>query len=90
MKISSKRLPSGKFQVKFDTGGYYGYLLAEPGTKVSEVIAKISDHLRAMQHRERYFQRTLYSVGAYAPQSHRILLFDQQCTSSTQETWNQN
>lgn len=76
MKISSKRLASGNYQVKFNSGGYYGYLLAEPGTRVSEVIAKINAHLKAMEHRERYFQRTLYSVGAYAPQSHRILLFD--------------
>lgn len=76
MKITSRRLASGNFQVKFMSGNFYGYLLVEPGTKVSDIVAKISTHLSAMRDKERYFQRTLYSVGTYAPQSHRILLFN--------------
>ncbi|MFM7195515.1 MAG: hypothetical protein ACKOYP_12155 [Bacteroidota bacterium] len=75
MMITSKKLASGNYQVKFKTGDFYGYLLVEPGTAVRDVVTKISSHLRAMENKERYFQRTLYSVGAYAPQSHRILLF---------------
>jgi len=75
MKISSKRLASGNFQVKFNVGGYYGYLLVTPEMSVRDVVGKIAYHVNAMENRERYFQRTLYSVGAYEPQSHRILVF---------------
>ena len=75
MKISSKRLASGNYQVKFNTGGFYGYLLVTPGMSVKEVMGKISYHVGEMENRERYFQRTLYSLGEFAPQSHRILIF---------------
>lgn len=79
LKIQSKRLTSGRFQVNFSTDAYpityYGYLLAEPKTSVAEVIEKISRHLEAFNRDERYFQRNLFSLGRRKVNSGRILIF---------------
>lgn len=79
LKLSSKRLSSGRFQVQFSAEGFdqpcYGYLLTEPTSKVTEVIEKISRHVEAMQCRENYFQRNLYSLSSRNIHSGRILVF---------------
>ena len=79
LKIESKRLHSGRYQVNFSTdtspGAYYGYLLAEPNTSVTEIIEKISRHLMAFNNEERYFQRNLFSLGKRKANSGRILIF---------------
>ncbi|HLZ16330.1 MAG TPA: hypothetical protein VKQ08_04795 [Cyclobacteriaceae bacterium] len=79
LRIRSKKLASGRFQVNFSTEGltqgFYGYLLAEPKTSVSDVIKKIDRHLTAMANTERYFQRNLYSFGNRQANSGRILIF---------------
>ena len=57
LKIESRRLNSGRYQVNFSTDAspcaYYGYLLAEPNTSVTEIIEKISRHLQAFNNEER-------------------------------------
>ncbi len=79
LKLSSKRLISGKFQVNFSTegldGGYYGYLLAEPQTSVNEVVEKISRHLEAFGQTDKYFQPNLFSVGKRKLSSGKIMIF---------------
>lgn len=80
LKIQSKRLNSGRFQVNFSTnglttGGYYGYLLAEPKTSVTDIVNKISRHLEAMNNSERYFHKNLFSLGNRKMNSGRILIF---------------
>jgi hypothetical protein len=79
LKIESRRLNSGRYQVNFSTGAspyaYYGYLLAEPNTSVTEIIEKISRHLQAFNNEERYFQRNLFSLGRRKINSGRILIF---------------
>jgi len=82
LKIQSKKLTSGRFQVNFSTeegnvapGGYYGYLLAEPNTSVSDILHKINRHLDAMNNSERYFHRNLFSLGNRQMNSGRILIF---------------
>ena len=79
LKIKSKKLHSGRFQIDFSTeglaDGFYGYLLAEPKTSVTEVIEKIDRHIKAMANTERYFQRNLYSFGNRQNNSGRILIF---------------
>ena len=66
LKLSSKRLKSGKVQVKFQvkgeqSGKQYGYLLTEPKTSLRDVVAKIletySDRVSIGQ------QRHLYNIG---------------------------
>jgi len=76
-KIQSKKLLSGRFQVNFTTDGpgYYGYLLAESNTSVTDILHKINRHLEAMDHSERYLQRNLFSLGKREINSSRILIF---------------
>lgn len=78
LKLQTRKLHSGKFQVSFTTDGtegFYGYLLAEPNTAVSDIIEKIERHVSAMHSRERYFQRNLYSFGNRQTNSGRILIY---------------
>ena len=79
LKLKSKKLQSGRFQIGFSTegpsDGYYGYLLAEPKTSVTEVIEKIDRHIRAMYDSEKYLQRNLFSFGNRQNNSGRILIF---------------
>lgn len=77
LKIQSRKLKSGRFQVNFSTGesGYYGYLLAEPSTSVNDIIEKINRHVDAMSNTERYFQRNLFSLGNREINRGRILIF---------------
>jgi len=79
LKISSKRLNSGRFQVNFSTQchsqEFYGYLLTESQTPVREVVEKISRHVDAMKCSERYFQRNLFSLTHREANSGRILIF---------------
>jgi hypothetical protein len=81
LKLKSKRLNSGRYQVNFSTHGlsqeYYGYLLTEPQTSVREVIEKIGRHVDAMQVSERYYQRNLFSIQKRQINSGRILVFKQ-------------
>ncbi|MBS1491345.1 MAG: hypothetical protein JSS93_12535 [Bacteroidetes bacterium] len=79
IKLQSKKLNSGNFQVGFSTegtsAGYYGYVLSEPQTPVGDVIQKIERHILAMADSERYFQRNLFSFGHRKVHSGKILIF---------------
>lgn len=79
LRLKSKKLASGKFQVNFTTEGapenFYGYLLAEPFTPLQEVIAKIHRHVENMNDKPKYFQRNLFSLGMKQVNSGRILIF---------------
>jgi hypothetical protein len=79
LKLKSKKLPSGRFQIDFSTegltNGFYGYILAEPKTSVTEVIEKIDCHIKGMANTERYYQRNLFSFGNRQNNSGRILIF---------------
>ncbi len=79
LKLTSKRLHSGRFQVNFTTYAFsqefYGYLLAEPKTPVREVVEKISRHVDAMKCSERYLQRNLFSLTHREANTGRILIF---------------
>lgn len=79
LKIRSKKLDSGRFQVDFATDGfsdnYYGYVLAESQTPVQEVVEKIQRHLEALQTSDRYFQPNLFSLGRREVNTGRIMIF---------------
>jgi hypothetical protein len=66
LKLSSKRLKSGKVQVKFQVQGSvacgeYGYLLTEPKASLRDVVAKILNSYQAGI--TMGCQRHLYSIG---------------------------
>ena len=79
LKLSSKKLLSGRFQVNFSTegsdGGYYGYVLAESKTSVREVIEKIGHHLEAIHQTDKYFQPNLFSMARRQENSGGIMIF---------------
>lgn len=79
LRLTSKRLSSGRFQVNFSADGFdqpcYGYLLADPQSTVTDVVDKISRHVWAMQSKDSYFQRNLFSLHSRNVHSGRILVF---------------
>jgi hypothetical protein len=79
LRLKSKKLESGRFQVNFSTEGfvmdYYGYLLTEPQTSLREVVEKIQRHLGAAQSTDKYFQRNLFSLGKREVNSGRVMIF---------------
>ncbi len=79
LRLSSKRLKSGKFQVSFSTVGLaqecYGYMLAEAKTSVNDIINKINRHVYAMQTSDLYYQRNLFSFGKKETNSGKILIY---------------
>jgi hypothetical protein len=82
LKLKSKKLGSGRFQVQFATEGFrsdfYGYLLAEPKTSLREVVEKIQRHLGAAQTTDRYLQPNLFSLGSRHVNSGRVMIFRRQ------------
>lgn len=79
LKLKSKKLDSGRFQVDFATEGFrsdfYGHLLAEPQTSLREVVEKIQRHLGAVQKMDKYFQPNLFSLGSRHINSGRMMIF---------------
>lgn len=79
LRLTSKRLSSGRFQVNFLAEGFrqpcYGYLLADPKSTVTGVIDKIWRHVQAMESKDSYFQRNLFSLHSRNIHSGRILVF---------------
>ena len=68
LRIDSKRLNSGKYQVRFQTQNdlgksRYGYILAEEGSTLKEVVEQIRDELNQMKRGDLYFHAHLYSLG---------------------------
>lgn len=75
MEITTKRLSSGNYQVRFATGEYYGYLLADAKTPVSDILEKICRHLEQAQNLDRYYQQNLFQMESRNPQFGRFLVF---------------
>lgn len=79
LRLKSKKLGSGRFQVNFSTEGfmsdYYGYVLAEPSTSLKDVVEKIQRHLGAAQTSDRYFQPNLFSLRRREVNSGRVMIF---------------
>jgi len=82
LKLKSKKLDSGRFQVQFATEGFradfYGYILAEPKTSLREVVEKIQRHLGAAQVTDKYLQPSLFSLGRRHHNSGRVMIFRRQ------------
>jgi len=77
LKLRGKKLSSGNIQVKFSMGEkgrkeYYGYLLVNPGTGVSEVVEEIKN---------RMYQRStpeLFDLNNMGKRCSHVLLFEKQ------------
>jgi len=78
IRLTSKKLPSGRFQVQFSVGHperFYGYVLADAKTPLSDVMRKIGRHVSAAGQPERYFQANLFSLLKRNLPSGKIVVF---------------
>ena len=78
IKISSKRLQSGKFQVEFkiETEDHYsrhGYMLTEPSASLKEVIRKIMDRIAQVKTKEMLYHGHLYNIRREVQQKDLII-----------------
>tara|TARA_A100000164_G_scaffold125449_1_gene111328 strand:- start:946 stop:1236 length:291 start_codon:yes stop_codon:yes gene_type:complete len=81
LKIESKRLISGNFQVKFfarlrQKKFFYGYILVDAACSLKEAILKISNNLFLIQSQKDFRQRHLYSIGKFSELDLNLIIFD--------------
>ncbi|WKV10772.1 hypothetical protein [Marivirga harenae] len=69
IKLSSKRLNSGRCQVHFQVkaragnSSWYGYTLAEPNDTVSEVVSRIRNRFSGAEDKISLHQKVLYHMN---------------------------
>ena len=71
LKIESKRLISGNFQVKFfarlkQKKSFYGYVLVDAASTLKEVVLRIRNKLCLIQSQKDFRQTHLYSIGKFS------------------------
>jgi len=81
LKITSKKLTSGRFQVKFyatikKRKQLYGYLLVEPEESLKEVVTKIRERLNMLNHSVEHRHFHLYNIGYTAREDPKFLIFE--------------
>ncbi|MDN4165355.1 hypothetical protein QWY31_07570 [Cytophagales bacterium LB-30] len=81
LRIQSKKLSSGKCQIKFyllreHKPELYGYTLAEANETVREVVIRIRKRLLRMRGADGYFHRHLFELGRSKQYGKDILIFD--------------
>lgn len=81
LKLTSKKLKSGKCQVKFHASiqkskKMYGYVLADSGETLRHVVEKIIKRLDQVKNRESFHHINLYSIGKPAVSDTGMVLFD--------------
>ena len=80
IKIESKKLKSGKCQVKFFTNGlleedFYGYALVEEDKTLMEVVREIKVKLNNAGNMSNYYQQNLYSMKRDRPRVEDFVIF---------------
>jgi hypothetical protein len=85
VKIKSKRLKSGKCQVKFSVEGfvdedYYGYILVEADRTLKEVVREIKIRIAEIGDLGIYHQRNLFSVRQVRRPADGFMVFKKQST----------
>ncbi len=81
LRLSSKKLKSGKCQVKFYATvqarkDLYGYVLVESDEKLKDVVTKIKSRLDQVKNRDSFHHINLYSIGREKREDTNILIFD--------------
>ena len=81
LKITSKKLSSGRFQVKFfatikNDKQLYGYVLVEPTETLKSVIDKIRKRLKILDQTHEYQHFHLYDIGGKAQDNPNFLIFE--------------
>ena len=81
LKISSKKLNSGKCQVKFfatvkSQKDLYGYVLVDGDQTLKDVISRIKTKLTAISHTRDFHHIHLYSIGKSTQDDLGFIIFD--------------
>ncbi len=79
LRITSKKLSSGRYQVKFyatirERKELYGYVLVEADETLKSVISRIRTRLRELDHSSEFRHFHLYNVGKQH-QSSNLMIF---------------
>jgi hypothetical protein len=85
LKLCSKKLSSGRCQIKFfvtapsteTDESYYGYMLAESGSTLREVVRQIEEEMKMIGSRECLYPHQLFNLGQRNQQRSPIYLFRQ-------------
>ncbi len=83
LKIQSKRLSSGKCQVKFtvlhqNEPEVYGYLLSEGNESLKAVVHRIQHRLENLATADYYYHAHLFDLRRKGQINHDILIFNPQ------------
>lgn len=81
IKLSSKKLQSGKCQVKFyanvhDRKDMYGYVLVDSDKTLKDVVIKIKEKLRTIRQTREFHHLHLYSIGKMGKDDLNFIIFD--------------
>jgi hypothetical protein len=82
IRIYSRKLPSGNFQVKFylttqKGNPYYGYMLVESGKSVRQVMEILFDKLKEIDQPDMYYHKHLFKVGTKSDYDPTFMIFNQ-------------
>ncbi len=81
LRLTSKKLNSGKCQVKFYAAiekkkNLYGYILADAGESLKDVVVKIINRLHMVKARDNFHHINLYTIGKRNEADTNFILFD--------------
>lgn len=81
LKLSTKRLRSGKCQVKFyatvnEQKDLYGYVLVDAGKTLRDVVVKIKEKLRTIRCTRDFHHLHLYSIEKSGQDDLNFIIFD--------------
>ncbi len=81
LKLSSKKLRSGKCQVKFyatvrNREALHGYVLVEADQTLKNVVSRINDRLRTIDATRDFHHIHLYSIGKQGQDDMSFIFFD--------------
>ena len=83
LKLCSKKLDSGKFQVKFhvskgqESQDLYGYVLVDAKDTLRRVVSTIRGRLNLMDEANEYYHTHLYAVRKAPPPKSDFMIFKQ-------------
>lgn len=80
LKLQSKKLQSGKVQVKFSASSLgkkncYGYVLADAESTLKEVVSWIQWNLQTMEDVDQYYHQHLYSLNKSKFDGSKFMIF---------------
>jgi hypothetical protein len=81
LKLCSKKLESGKFQVKFYASkdersqDLYGYVLVDAKDTLKRVVSTIKSRLHLMEEADEYYHTHLYAVRKAPPPTSEFMIF---------------